>query len=290
MEIRKVIAVILLGIVLLAALACGPRDGPDATPTAASGEETAEQVRDQALAAVAEVDTCQFDMELMIDMSMVAEGEPLNMMLGTNSTGALDIPGEKMYMDVDMVIEMPEMEEMEISMEVYIVADWVYMGTSIFGLPPTWTKTPMESGDWDQMDIASQQVDLLLGVEVELVGTDTVDGTECYVLEITPDMEKVWALMSFAGAGEALPSDLDIEELVSELSFKQWIAKDTYFTLKTNMDLTLELTPESLDMEAETDGDFDGTAEIALVISLHHINEPVTIELPPEALEAEEAG
>ena len=100
-------------------------------------------------------------------------------------------------------------------------------------------------------------------------------------------MDKVWALMAFAGAGEALPSDLDFDELISHMSFRQWIAKDTYFTLKTVMDLTLELTPESLGMEAE--GDFDATAEMALVITLHNINEPVTIELPPEALEAEEA-
>jgi len=291
MKIQKVIAVILLGIVLLAAFACGPSDTPGATPTATptavSGEETAEQIRDHALAAGGDVDTCEFDMEMAIEMFIAVEGEMVDMVLSTDGTGALDIPGEKLYMDMTMVLEMPEIDEMEMAMEVYIVDDWVYAGTSIFGLPPAWVKAPVESDDWDEMNIASQQVDLLLGVEVEIVGTDTVDGTECYVLEVTPDMEKVWALMAFAGAGEALPSDLDLEELISDMSFKQWIAKDTYFTLKTNMDLTLELTPESLGMESE--GDFEAAAELALLITLYNVNEPVTIELPPEALEAEEA-
>ncbi len=287
MKLRKVAAVILLAIVLLAAFACGPRDGPGATPTAVSGEETAEDIRDHALAAGDDMDTCQFDLEMAIDMLMQVEGEMVDMALTTDGTGALDVPGEKMYMDVSMVLEIPEIDDMEMEMEVYVVDDWVYAGTSIFGLPPSWVKTPVQAGDWEELDITSQQVDLLLDVEVELVGTDTVDGIECYVLEVIPDMEKVWALLAFAGAGEALPSDLDLDELINDMSFTQWIAKDTYFTLKTSMDLIVELTPESLGMEAE--GDFDATAEMALVITLHNVNEPVTVELPPEALEAEEA-
>ncbi len=290
MNVRKATAVVLLGIVLLAAFACGPHDAPAATPTAVSGEETAEDIRDHALAAGDDVDTCQFDMEMAIEVSMAVEGEMVDMVLETDGSGALDIPNEKLYMDMVMVFGMAEIEEMEVAMEVYIVDDWAYAGTSIFGLPPTWVKTPAEAGDWEMMDIASQQVDLLLDVEVELVGTDTVDGTECWILELTPDMEKVWALMmAFASAGDALPSDLDLEELVTDMSFKQWIAKDTYFTLMTNMDLILELTPESLDMEAEADQDFEAMAEMAMLITLSDINEPVTIELPPEALDAEEA-
>jgi hypothetical protein len=102
-------------------------------------------------------------------------------------------------------------------------------------------------------------------------------------------MEKLWALMSFGGAGEALPADLDLEEVLSDISVKQWIAKDTYFTRKTTVDLTLELTPEALGMEADPESDLDATADIAIVINMYHINEAVTIELPPEAAEAEVA-
>jgi len=288
MKIQKITAVVLLGIVLLAGFACGPRDGQAATPTAVSGD-TAEQVRDQALTALAQVDTCRFDMDMTIDMAISVEAETLNMVLATDSAGALDIPSEKMHMDVHMVMEMAEAGETEMSREIYVVDGWLYMGASMFDLPPSWIKTPMESGDWEDMDISSQQFDLLLDAEVELVGTDTVDGTECYVLKVTPDMEKLWALMSFGGAGEALPPGLDRKDLASDLSVRQWIAKDTYFTRMITMDLTLELTPESLGMEAETAADFDATADIAMVIAMHHINEAVTIELPPEAAEAEEA-
>lgn len=288
MKFRKVTAALVLGIVLLAGFACGPRDGQVATPTPVAGE-TAEQVRDHALAALAQVDTCRFDMEMTIDMAMMVEGETVNMVQVTDTTGALDIPGEKMHIDTDMVVEIPEVGEMDTSMEIYVVDAWVYMGTSMFGLPPTWIKTPMESGDWDEMAIISQQLDLLLDVAVELVGTDTLDGTECYVLQLTPDMEKLWALMSLGEAGEALPADLDLEELLTDLSVKQWIAKQTYFSRKTTLDVTLELTPEALGMAMETEGDLDATADIAMVITMHHINEPVTIVLPPEAEEAEVA-
>ncbi|MGB2800345.1 MAG: DUF6612 family protein [Dehalococcoidia bacterium] len=291
MEIRRYIALIALSILLVAAFACGTTEGPaetqTPTPTSVSGV-TAEQIRDQTITALDELDTCQFQMDTTMDMSFAAEGEITNLLMAVNANGALDRPTENLYMDIYMTIEIPGLEHMETSVEAYIVDDWFYMGQEFPPEPAVWTKSPLMEYEWEKQDIASQQLDLLLDVDVVLVGTEAVDGTECYVLELTPDMEKLWALMQWAGAEGGLPPDLDLEEVLADFSVMQWIAKDTYFTRKTTVNLLMVFTPESLGLTPEPYSSFVPTADMAITIIMHHINQPVTIELPPEAAEAEE--
>jgi len=121
-----------------------------------------------------------------------------------------------------------------------------------------------------------------------LLGSDKVDGTECYVLAVTPSLEKLWAMVQMGGAAEQFPPGLDLEQLVTGFSVRQWVAKDTFFTRKASISMTMVLTPESLGVPPEQAEDFDGTANIAMTFFMHHINQPVTITLPPGAEEAEE--
>ena len=283
MKAKTLVVVLLLAVLLLSGSACG--GGPLVGILA-------EEIRDEAIAAEAELDTCQFDMDMTMDMRIVMDGETFDSAMVMDAEGAIDKQNEEMYMDMTMIMEMTGEEDMEMSMALYIVEDWMYVGQEMPGEPATWLKMLMPEGMWEQIseqyDIVAQQVDILLDVEVQLVGTETVDGTECYVLEVIPSMEKLWALMQLAGAEEGLPPGLDFEELITDFSIRQWIAKDTYFTLKTTVERTMVFTPESLGIPPELAGEFDATADMAITITMHHINEPVTIELPPEAADAEE--
>ncbi len=290
MTVRRYIALIALSILLIAALACGTTEGPAETSTPVSGV-TAEQIRDQAITADAELDTYQFEVEQTWDVSVVAEGETTDSLMAVNADGAMDRPSETMYTDMYMTLETLEIsgaEHMEMSTEMYIVEDWIYMGIEVPPEPATWTKSPLTEEVWEEQDIASQQLDLLLDVNVELVGTEAVDGTECYVLELMPDMDELWALLQLAGMQEGFPPGLDLAEMVTDLSVMQWIATDTYFTQKATVNFIMVFTPESWGLTPEPEGEFDATADVATTIIMYHINEPVTIELPPEAAEAEE--
>lgn len=291
MEVWRFIALTALSLLLIAAVACGTTEGPAETPTptpTSTSGTTAEQIRDQAITACDELDTCQFEMDTAIDMSVAEEEEITNLLMILNASGAMDRPSETMYMDIHMTLNVSGTELMEISTEAYIVEDWIYIGQEFPPEPATWTKSPLTDEVWEEEDIVSQQLNLLLDVDVELLGTEAVDGTECYVLELTPDMEKLGALMQWAGGEGALPPDLDLEEVLTDFSVMQWIAKDTYFTRKTTVNLLMVFTPESLGLTPEPYSSFVPTADMAITIFMHHINEPVTIELPPEAAEAEE--
>jgi len=48
------------------------------------------------------------------------------------------------------------------------------------------------------------------------------------------------------------------------------------------------LPPEAFGVPPEQVEDSDGTANIAMTFLMHHINQPVSITLPPGAEEAEE--
>lgn len=287
MKVRGLVVAVVLVALMVAALACEAGAPADGTSTPSS-EISAEQIADQAVAANAEVDTCQFDMDMTMDMSITEAGQTYEIPFTMTGEGAIDKANGELFTGSAMAMEVPGEGTMEISTQMYIVDRWMYLGMEMPGVPLVWMKSPVETEDWEGMDVVSRQVDLLLDVDVELVGTEVIDGTECYVVEIVPDMEDLWALMETAGADEGLPSGLDLEELITDVSVRQWVAQDTFFTRKTAIDLTMALTPEALGVSSEEAGDFDGTAQLALVMTLHHVNQPVTIELPPEAEQAQE--
>lgn len=280
MKALRFIAFAVLSILLLTTFAC------------CAGEElppgiTVEGIVDEALDAGANLDTCQFDVYMTIDMLMTMLGETFESKIIMYGNGTIDESNEKMYMYMYMNVEMAGQQALETSGKMYIVEDWIYAKMEILGEPATWMKAPIEAGDWEQHDIASLQIDWLLDAEAQFLRSETVDEIDCYVLQVTPDLEKLWALMQWAGMEElGLTPGLDLNDVITDFSVKQWIAKDTYFTRKTTQNLTMVLSSESLGISPELAGDFHASAEVVVTITTHHINEPVTIELPPEAEDA----
>lgn len=280
MKAKTFIVLVVLTILLVVTFACCP--GEELPPGV-----TVDGIVEEAIAAGVDLDTYQFDMYMTMDMVMAMMGETFESTFIMYSEGAIDESNEKMYMDMYMYMEMAGEEGLETSGEMYIVEDWMYAKLEMLGEPATWMKAPIEAGDWEQHDMASLQVNWLSDAEVTFVRSETVDGTECYVLEVTPELEKLWALMQWAGMEEVgLSPDLDLNDVIKDLSVTQWIAKDTYFTRKTTENLTMVFSAELLGISPELAGDFEVSANTAVTITMNHINEPVTIELPPEAEEA----
>ena len=71
-----------------------------------------------------------------------------------------------------------------------------------------------------------------------------------------------------------MDSTLDPEEFTSEFSWVLWIAKNTYFIMKINLEVSMASEDEYLYM--------------TFSYLVYDINEPINIELPPEAEAAEE--
>jgi len=111
------------------------------------------------------------------------------------------------------------------------------------------------------------------------------------VLQLNPDLEQLWE----TAIEEADPIDMGVPAIAEEVlreafvsfSVKQWVIKNTYFLTKSEIDISMEMTPEVMDALGG-EGIMAGmiTMNIAVSFLFYDYNQPVSIVLPPEAEEA----
>jgi len=190
-------------------------------------------------------------------------------------------------MDMTMSVAMIGEDEMEMGTEMYLIGDMVYMLMEIPEMEPMWMKSEVPEGYWEEMNQVESQIELLEVAQVEVIGSEMVGGIDCYVLQLTPDLERLWqiaAQQARVKEASALTEEL-LQEMFQSFSVKQWAAKDTYFLTKVEIDMATELTPEAMGFPGE-----EGviTMDMAMNLLTYNYNQPVSIVLPPEAEEAVE--
>ncbi len=284
---RKILAMSMVLVMLLAFSACGGETLP-----------TAEQIIDGAIQAQDDIRTYEFEMDMTMDMAGEAEGEAFEATIGMDYSGALDTDNKEMRMTVTASAVATGEEEAETALEAYLVDGTGYSKTIAPGTEPEWEVDEFSEEEWEEtwegivevLSLSAPQLELLEAAEAEVIGSETVKGVDCYVLRLTPNIKQLWdtimqqATMGFGG-GLGLPEFT--EEIFNKasysLSVEQWVAKDTYFLMKVEIDTTIELTAEAMQV---TEGEM--TIDTTLTMLVYNYNQPVSIELPPEAEEAVE--
>lgn len=231
---------------------------------------------------IANVTSAQFD-TVSFDVEMVGGSDPGTMTMAADGTGAMDRANEEMQMTVNVA------GEQGMAAEVYIFGGWMYTMMDIPGIGEQWTKIEVTEEVWQQHSLIDEQLEFLeTAVEIDYLGSETVNGTECYLFEVVPDMEALGELLAQGtyGMGDMDLSQFDLADLCKGLSIKAWIAKDSSLLMKSEVEMVLEMSASDVGAIA---GDADKvTMDVKMVMSFYDYNEPVSIELPPEALEAEE--
>ena len=246
---------------------------------------------DQIIANVtsAEYDTVKFDVEMPMTMTVVGGSDPGTASIVVDGTGVMDMANEEMQMTMNMTVDIPGIGEQEMAAEVYIVGGWLYTKVDIPEIGEQWMKMAVTEEMWQQQGQIEPLLEFLrTAVEIDYLGSETVSGTECYLFEIVPSMEALGELLSQETSGMGIMdfSQFDLADLYKELSVKEWIAKDSYLLMKVEIGMVLEMSASDVGATAD---DFDKmTMDIKIVESFYDYNEPVSIELPPEALDAEE--
>jgi outer membrane lipoprotein-sorting protein len=281
---RKILALSLVLVMALSFVACGGGDFPPA-----------QSIVDGAVQALDDIQAYEFEMDMAMDMSAEYEGEKLEMTMETDYSGALDLDNQQMRMDMDLNLKVTGEDEIEAAMGLYLIDGTGYSMTDSPGEDPVWEKEEgISEEDWEGVTealmLAKPQIELLEASEVEVIGSESVKGVGCYVLRLTPDMEQLWKTVGqqvALGFTEEMGwPDFSAEVLdmaYSSFSVKQWVAQDTYFLMKVEIDINLELTAEAMGVPEE-----EGAVAIAVVMKMldYNYNQPVSIELPPEAEEA----
>ena len=287
MKAKWFLALIVLVILLVSLVACGGGEGEAGL---------AEEIADAAVAAYAEQDTYQFDIDISVEMDVAGVDETIEGTITVGMNGASDKVNRRTY--TDMQTSTVPSTAVEGELEMYNMGDWVYLKAGTPGEPPIWLKWEicLQCGGGAKLDIVGQQVDLLEDfVGVEVIGTDMVGATECYVLEVRPELEKLWGwLQDQLALQNQLPAlDSNLEEVISDFAVNQWIAKDTYFIHKSTLDMTLTFPSSSSSCPScglipPLLGESARTYDINATVMVYDINQPLNIELPPEAEDAKE--
>ena len=241
-------------------------------------EPSAQEIVEGVIESMDEIRTYRFDVDMTSGIAAEAEGEVVEMTMVMDLNGVLDLEDRQMKIDMTAKVEgLPEPDETETRMEIYLVGDMIYTMMDVPGIEPMWTKMEMQEGYWDEMNQVESQIELLEAAQVEVIGSETIEDTDCYVLQITPDMGQLlqFAIQQGALSEEEVPDVAEelLQEMFTNFSVKQWISKDTYFLIKAAIDMGLEL-------------EVSLPIDISVVLLCYDYNQPVSIELPPEAEEA----
>ena len=244
---------------------------------ACTQEPSAQEIVDGVIESFDNIRTYQFDMDETVDMTF--EEDEASFALGWS--GTVDVENRQVRMETtNERIPKTGQPEMLGETEIYFIDGMLYIMLKVPGEEPAWTKEEAPEEWWEEWQQTGwgDQIELLEAAQVKVIGSERVDGIDCYVLEVTPDLEQLWQLYNHMTYHEAPDvTEEYLREVFHSFSVKQWVAKDTYFLTKAKIDIATEFPPEEPG---------PSSVDIAMVLLSYNYNQPVTIVLPPEAEEA----
>jgi len=283
---KKISIITLVLITVLSLTACAEETEEEL------GLPSAQEIVDGVIESLDEIRTYQFDMDMTGGITADFEGEAYEATVIMDLDGVVDFEDGQMKTEMTVNVEgVPGVDKTETGIETYLVGDMIYIMIDTPYMGPEWMKMEMPQGYWGEMSQVESQIELLEAAQVEVIGSETLEGTDCYVLQLTPDMEQLWQLAmqqpKLPGEEVSDVAEEFLQEMFSSVSVKQWIAKDTYFLIKAEINMvfaSVELTAEALGLEVGVSLPTD----TSIVLLSYNYNQPVSIELPPEAEEAVE--
>jgi hypothetical protein len=199
----------------------------------------------------------------------------------------------QMNLDISMNQDVPGMEgSLEYKAEIYALKDWIYMKLDIAGMENEWVKSARSDELMKEynLEVVEQQfAPIENATQIEYIKSETIDGSDCYVLKIVPNLAamKEWLNSQQLTSGSFELSQIEnLEDIFKKLSYNVWIAKDTKLIKKMNVQMTAVFSATQLSIE-ESELD-QMTMDVEIKMTLTHYNDPVSITLPDEAENATE--
>ena len=257
-------------------------------------EEAMQRTVEEIITANASIETTAFDLTMAVNVeARSAEGVERVTVSGAGS-GIVDNTNKRMHVALQQTQDVEGEGAVDTSTELYVADDWMYIGVALGDARTEWLKMRMPEGMWQQQDQVAQQVELLKAAdEVNYRGTENVNGVKCYVVEIVPDMASVLQMMQQAqgqmsSVGGIDLSNMDLGQMVKQMSMTQYIAIDGYLFMRTDEHVVMELTPAALGVP---DDEFEVIVEeVTTTLVFRDHNEPATIQMPQGALTATQIG
>ena len=236
----------------------------------------ADQVVQRAFAAQSGLSTSHVEITENATARGIWGGSTLNASL--NGTGSSDIDSANKKMKAHLSTNMDyNGHPFPVSADVYMVDNYSYTQITIASMTGDWSKSLLPADFWLTTDNMQFIDSILQSTQAESLPDEKVSGIDCYVVQLTPDIAATQQMLS---RQSIIRGDLpDMASLISDLSFRVWVAKDTSYFTKIEMALSARVTPQSLGKTTNGDA-IDIT--LSLIMQPTDLNKPVSIELPAQ--------
>lgn len=172
----------------------------------------------------------------------------------------------------------------------YMLNDTIYQE-----LKGNWTRLymPYPDYEWFAANRLSFQIDLLNRSQLEVLGSEKVDGVDCYKIKVVPDNSTYSAILAMQmspvlqAPAFIIMASINQTELFdsSGIDWTAWVSKEGYNLIKKEMQTSTRITPELLGRN-ESLGDFEISIDDQEIVKFADHNKPVEIVVPPEAMSA----
>ena len=250
---------------------------------------SAEELKAMMIESVEEIETASFAVDTDQTIKVINNSETnrtlRTMTFETRSVGegVLNVTDRAMKMTMTTATSSEETGEIVSEMEMYMKGDTMY--TNIDG---NWTKMPgMPEEMWDQQNQVKTQAELLNASEIELVGSEKVNGEDAYKVRVVPDTETFTMILN-QQLGSMPLYTMNMTEIFeeSEMEWTTWISKESHLPLKNQVALDLTLTADMMGLPVGEMGDVEMEIESDSTVIYSNYNEPIVIEVPEEAMAA----
>ncbi len=277
----RLLKIIIMPLLLVAILAGLPFSGCGGQTAEEMTEQELQQIAADTLLVTAAVDT--YTLNVDITSETLVDGVSLSGAIPMNIEATFDRPQEQMKMSLEIE---------DVSMDLYMFTDYIYVKAESPEMTGEWMKTPVTNEILDAFNVNLLQ-DEMKAMEspesLQFLRYEDFDGSECYVIEFTPNDTY---LREYASQQQTTDLEIywdkitDISDIYKKLEYIVWIAKDTKLIKRIDISAFMELSDEL----AHSSGfEFDTyAADVIGVMKIYDYNEPVSITLPEEAENAAE--
>jgi len=256
-----------------------------------------QSIVEKALDASQEVKTCTFNMTMKINTRIESADSSKVMRIKLDGVFDVDNVAKKMKAVIYIIMEELGVELKKATMELYVLGNKQYTKFDEPGAPSYWQVEELSAGNWKSIYYWEHHVDLLQKSKIELLGTEKVNGIDCYAMQLSPDMVEFLKMMLAEQQLGQRFSEEEIDILTTllsrffvsfmDISAKEWIDKDTYLPRKTEMIMDIHISPdEFMELGLIVLAGYEFTLGTNINLVVESYNEPLSIVLPPEAQEA----
>ncbi len=215
------------------------------------------------------------------------QGESQKIASRSFGAGAVNMTKRALKLVMASVI-LPEGDEgnaTAMAIDEYLINDTIYVR-----LDGNWTslRIPFSVDMWSQQNTIEQQVEMLNSSNVTLLGSEVVEGLDCYKLTADIDMQSFASQLSQNNSYLPL-TPINFSSLFNNATLEvyYWITKDTRLLKKSEVIENFVISPESLGVEPKGPENVEMRVYADVSMIFDGFNESINIALPAEARMAE---